>query len=359
MKSYDYAHRIGVRQITWGEFAALSAELAERLEPLKPEVIVGVARAGLLPATAIASSLRRELFPVRLTRRVDDRVVYETPIWKVPLSREVAGKVVAVIDEIADSGETLRMVAEEALKIGAARVITACLVSHTWANPQPQITALVSDELVIFPWDRRVLADGRWVTHPEILSALSAQFGSSGDPSENTSLRILEVRRHTMRVAPAQHLTQAGVELARRIGDSTGPFERVVTSQVPRAFETAIAMGFAVDEQNEVLNQLAPGVEDEVAWNAGFAPFARAVQRGGAAAHFARLQSEFWRTVVEGLPTGGSALLVTHGGIVEAGAVACLPHADHASWGAFCNYCEGARLFHDGERFTSIQILRT
>lgn len=359
MKSYDYANRAGMRQITWGEFAALSADITERLETLNPEVIVGIARAGLLPATAVASSLRRELFPVRLTRRVNDRVVHETPIWKVHIPREVAGKVVAVIDEIADSGETLRMAAEEALRLGAARVITACLVSHTWANPQPQVTALVSDELVIFPWDQRVLVDGRWVTHPELVSALTAQFGSSGDPSEDSSLRMLEVRRHTMRAAPAQHLTQAGVELARRIGDSTGPFERVITSEVPRAFETAIAMGFAVDEQNGVLNHLAPGVEDEVAWNAGFAPFALAVQRGGATARFAHLQAEFWHSVVEVLPVGGSALLVTHGGMIESGAVACLPHADHASWGAFCNYCEGVRLFYDSGRFTDIQILRT
>jgi uncharacterized protein len=358
MRSYDYTRRSGVRQISWGEFANLSAHLAELLEPFNPEVIVGIARAGLLPATTVASSLRRELFPVRLTRRKDDIVVYDGPIWKVPLSTEVAGKVVAVIDEIADSGETLRMVVAEAVMLGASQVISACLVSHTWADPKPQVSALVSDELIIFPWDRRVLADGQWVSHPEILSALAAQSGPSGSPATAKSLRTLEVRRHTMRLIPDQHLTQAGVELARRIGESTGPFERIVTSTVPRAFETALAMGFAVDEQNEILSQLGPGVEDEVDWDAGFAAFARAVQLGAATARFARTQADFWHTAVENLSDGGSALLVTHGGFVEAGAVASLPQADHEAWGPFCDYCEGVRLYFDGERFTNIQILR-
>jgi hypothetical protein len=105
------------------------------------------------------------------------------------------------------------------------------------------------------------------VTHPEILGALAAQFGTSEAPAGVPSLRTLEVRRHTMRLIPDHHLTQAGVELARRIGESTGPFQRVITSTLPRAFETALAMGFAVDEQNEVLSQLAPDVEDEIAWN--------------------------------------------------------------------------------------------
>jgi hypoxanthine phosphoribosyltransferase/broad specificity phosphatase PhoE len=359
MKSYDYAQRKGVRYISWDEFAALSAQLAERLEPYKPEVIVGIARAGLLPATAVASSLRRELLPVRLTRRKDDIVVYDGPVWKVPLSTEVAGKVVAVIDEIADSGETLRMVVAEAIMLGASQVISASLVTHTWADPQPQISALVSDELIIFPWDRRVLTDGQWETHPELLNAMVAQYGASDAHPSQPSLRMLEVRRHSMRAIPEQHLSQAGVDLARRVGESSGPFARVITSEVPRAFETAIAMGFAVDEQNEILNQLTPGVEDEVAWDAGFAAFALAAQLAGETARYSQAMADFWRTTLEETPNGDSVLMVTHGGIVEAGAVACLPQADHVAWGPYCDYCEGVRLYFDGQRFTNIQILRT
>ena len=66
-------------------------------------------------------------------------------------------------------------------------------------------------------------------------------------------MKILEVRRHSIRSPLSDHLNQSGVTLARLVGQNIGPFDRVVTSTLPRAFETAIAMGFAVDEQNELM----------------------------------------------------------------------------------------------------------
>ena len=137
--------------------------------------VVGVARTGLFPATAVACMLRCEFYPVRLTRRANDRVVSNRPIWKAPVPNAVQGQRVAVIDEIADTGETLALVAEEVRARGAADVVTACLVAHSWANPMPDLVAVVSDALVLFPWDRQVYAEGRWEPHPELVAALAAQ----------------------------------------------------------------------------------------------------------------------------------------------------------------------------------------
>jgi len=179
MKPYDYAHRFGVRAVTWQDFASLAANLAEMLEPHHPQLILGIARAGLFPATAVACSLRCELFPIRLTRRVNDKVIVDQPVWKVPIPPDVAGKVVAVVDEISDTGQTLAMAAENARNLGAAQVVTASLVSHSWANPRPQVTALISDEFIIFPWDQRVLVNGKWIDHPEVIAGLKAQARTS------------------------------------------------------------------------------------------------------------------------------------------------------------------------------------
>ena len=175
MKSYDYAHRKGIHPLTWDDFAALAATLAEKLAPSNPEAIIGIARAGLFPATAVACFLRRELYPARITRRVNDIIIYQSPLWKVPISPEVRGKVVAVVDEMADTGQTLALAAEEARRLGAAEVISASLVSHTWASPPPQVCALITDAFVIFPWDRQVFVDGKWQPHPEIEAGLKAQ----------------------------------------------------------------------------------------------------------------------------------------------------------------------------------------
>lgn len=179
MKSYDYAHRSGVRYISWNDFASLAVHLAELVEPFKPQIILGIARAGLFPATAVACSLRCELFPIRLTRRLNDEVIYNHPIWKVPVAQDVEGKIVVIIDEIADSGQTLALAAESANELAARRVITASLVSHSWADPAPRVSAMVSDEFVIFPWDQQVLENGKWVTHPEVAKGLKAQASDS------------------------------------------------------------------------------------------------------------------------------------------------------------------------------------
>ena len=186
MKSYAYDQRQGIRSLSWEDFANLGAQLAEQSERAGVEVVVGIARAGLFPAVLVACSLRKEMYPVRLTRRLNDAVVYEDPVWRTPLTADLSGRVVVVVDEIADTGQTLKLVADAARQRGAARVKTACLVSHTWAEPVPDFIALVTDELVVFPWDQKVLIDGLWQPHPEILAAILAQNrAQAASPAKN------------------------------------------------------------------------------------------------------------------------------------------------------------------------------
>jgi broad specificity phosphatase PhoE len=171
-------------------------------------------------------------------------------------------------------------------------------------------------------------------------------------------MKTIEIRRHTYRTKPGQHLSQQGVTLARRVGEGIGPFDRVITSTVPRAFETAIAMGFAVDEQNELMSTMGPFVDAEVPWPASPAEYAKAVRKGMAASRYAEQLAEFYTALMDRLEEGGSTLVINHGGIVELGAVACLPNADHDSWGPHFECCEGVRLSWENGKFVDVEILR-
>jgi broad specificity phosphatase PhoE len=171
-------------------------------------------------------------------------------------------------------------------------------------------------------------------------------------------MRTIEHRRHTMRAKPGHHLNQAGVELARRVGGTLGRFDRVVTSRVPRAYETAIAMGYAVHEQIDLLSQSPEGLAAEVDWRDGAATFARAARADGVTARYARELAELMRSLAAALPEEGRALVVSHGGIVEASAVGCRPDEDFAGWGPACGYCEGIRLRFDGDRCVGAELLR-
>ena len=170
-------------------------------------------------------------------------------------------------------------------------------------------------------------------------------------------MRVLEVRRHSMRRKPGEHLSQDGIELARLVGETSGPFGLVVTSTLPRAIETAIAMGFEVHETLPALGELMDGLHRKVGWPNPFPRVARAVKDLPEGAEFARTQSNLWRSIVERVEDGKQALVVTHGGFVEFGAVASVPSVEHGAWGVAIGYCEGVRLtFDDG--FTDCELLR-
>lgn len=171
-------------------------------------------------------------------------------------------------------------------------------------------------------------------------------------------MRTLEIRRHTMRAKPAEILTPEGIALARRVGAELGRFDRVITSTRGRAFETALAMGYPQAELMDGLSTLGNAVDAEISWDAGFGAFAEVIRRGGVTREFARGQEMLWRSIIETVPDGANALVITHGGIIEAGTVAAVPDWDHASLGPHCDYCEGVRLHYEGPRFTSVEVLR-
>ncbi len=137
MRGYDYARRSGVRELSCDDCSALAHRLAEDLGSRDVEVVIGVARAGLIPTVEVAMALAVEFFPVRLSRRVAGEVRFDSPIWRTPVPAGVSGQCVAVVDEIADSGESLELVRRAALDVGATSVVTACLIGHIWADPTP------------------------------------------------------------------------------------------------------------------------------------------------------------------------------------------------------------------------------
>lgn len=171
-------------------------------------------------------------------------------------------------------------------------------------------------------------------------------------------MKTIEIRRHSIRSQPGDHLNQTGVTLARLVGQNLGWFDRVVTSTLPRAFETAIAMGFAVDEQMELMSTYGNEVGREAPWPLSCAGYAEVVRKGGAAARYADQLAEVYAKLANYLADGRKALVINHGGVLELGAVACLPKADHVAWGSHFEYCEGIRLFWDDDRFVDGEVLR-
>ena len=71
------------------------------------------------------------------------------------------------------------------------------------------------------------------------------------------------------------HLSQVGIEQAHRAGSRFERFDMVVTSPLPRAVETAVAMGFAVSRTHPGIQDIGERILEHVRWNDGFAAWAR------------------------------------------------------------------------------------
>lgn len=170
--------------------------------------------------------------------------------------------------------------------------------------------------------------------------------------------KTLEIRRHAERHKPGSNLNASGVDLAKRASTRDRAYALVVTSPMPRAVQTAVAMGHGVDEEDWTLASMGRLVSESIIFDAGFAAIHRAIRSDRAAALFAELQALQLRHYLTRVESGESVLVVSHGGIAEAGIIGLLDGANVSGFGPSFDYCEGARLQIDGNRCTSVQLLR-
>lgn len=135
--------RSGVLEIGWAEFGVLAVELADRIaRNYEPEVVLGIANAGVFVGGALAPALRAELVHLHLPGRGGETERLPT----------LSGKKVLVVDDAADSGATLAKAIALARKARAAEVRTAVIVLRP-GGARPDFHALETGQVAIFGWD--------------------------------------------------------------------------------------------------------------------------------------------------------------------------------------------------------------
>jgi uncharacterized protein len=188
---YDYENRVGMRRISWKDFHGLCKGLVVAISSYHPEIILPIGRGGYYPGTLIAHLLQVELFPIRLSRRVDDIVTYQSPKWLVLPPKAVMNRRVLTVDEICSTGETISLVEEKVTAMGAQAVRSAVLYAHRKGASIPDYIGLITDALLLNPWDREIWKNGTFQFNPEYVNALQQQ-GMSVDASfiETDAIKI-------------------------------------------------------------------------------------------------------------------------------------------------------------------------
>lgn len=153
-------------EVDWAMFGELCRALALKVaRDYAPEVIVGIARAGVIPAAVVASILRVDFYSMKISRRGMNDQVRDRPEVLSAAPREVEGKRVLIVDEITTSGDTLRLALAAVRDAHPTEVRTATSFART-TGYQPHYSALTLDAQVIFPWDRKIFDGDELVVNP-------------------------------------------------------------------------------------------------------------------------------------------------------------------------------------------------
>lgn len=168
---------------TWNEIYELLLDLADRVrqDGFKPDAIVGVSRGGWLPARIMSDLLENpELANVKAEFY---RGVAETkgePVITQPVSMPVKGKKLLVVDDVTDSGKSLRLVWTHLKEKGVTEVKLAVIYYKPWSAVTPDYYERETRAWIVFPWDRK-----------ETVRYIVEQYKRQGKPVEEAKEKLV------------------------------------------------------------------------------------------------------------------------------------------------------------------------
>ncbi len=158
-----------VLEVDWPFFGELCRGLALKVsKEYAPDLVVGIARAGVIPGAVVASILRTDFASITLRRSQEG----EAPSLISRPTQSAKGRRVLLVDSTCESGDTIRLALSVMKEEGATAVKTA--VAIRTGDFRVDFEAMANPAFVILPWDHDVIEDGRIVVRPDYAEALRA-----------------------------------------------------------------------------------------------------------------------------------------------------------------------------------------
>lgn len=125
----------------------LMGRIREKLNPGGFDLVVGVARGGILPAYLASRWLDLPLETIHLNLRDDNhRPVRERPLLLKPVDFDWAGKRILLCDDVSNSGATLKT---------AAECLPGAMISSLVISGKADISLFgPHDRCIAWPWSR-------------------------------------------------------------------------------------------------------------------------------------------------------------------------------------------------------------
>src|SRR4051812_31401041 len=157
----------GVLEVDWPFFGEICRALALRVaREYQPEIVLGIAKAGVIPGVVVASIMQCEFASMTVTRNDPDA----QPVMVSGPPTTIRGRRVLVVDETCDTGSTMRLALNEVRALRPAEVKSA--VSFKTGEYAPDFHAFETENFIILPWDREIIQNGELVVRPDYASRL-------------------------------------------------------------------------------------------------------------------------------------------------------------------------------------------
>ena len=151
-----------VMEIDWPFFGELCRGLALKVfREFDPQLVIGIAKAGVIPGAVVATILQRDFASIAITRSESGAA----PAVIAGPPRLVTGKRVLLVDETCESGDTMKLALAAVRELQPAQVKTA--VSFKTGSYKPDFYALENENFIILPWDLEVIVNGEIVVRPD------------------------------------------------------------------------------------------------------------------------------------------------------------------------------------------------
>lgn len=145
--------------ISFNEVLRLSRILARKIKAsgYMPDLIVAIGRGGYVPGRLVSDFLLfNDLTSMKIEHYARAADMQEQARIKFPIPVDITEKKVLIVDDITDTGETLKLAVEYALNLKPADVRTAVLQHKTCSAFTPDFYAqkIIKWRWIIYPWAR-------------------------------------------------------------------------------------------------------------------------------------------------------------------------------------------------------------
>jgi hypothetical protein len=141
----------------WDEIYDMLVDLATRIKQsgFHPDLIVGVSRGGWIPGRILSDLLgNAHTANVKIEFYVGIGQTSRKPVVTQPVSEQIAGKRVLVVDDVADTGESMIVALEHVRERGAEETKTATIYHKPHSKFKPDFFVETTSHWIIFPWER-------------------------------------------------------------------------------------------------------------------------------------------------------------------------------------------------------------